>query len=297
MGKEVKVAIVGLDTSHAVEFPMHFQAPDCPPALRVPGIRVERCLRFETPFQDARGLDERQRQLEAWGVRVTERFEDAVADCDAIMIEVNDPTLHEQYFARCAGLGKPIFLDKPLADTGASGERILAEARRHGTRFFSASTLRFVGGLVGACASLPAPRACTAYGPLGIAPAGSSIVWYGVHVFEMLERALGRGARRVFTRLTATGAVALVGYDDGRSGVVELVKGAPIYGGSLRTDAAAVHFTVDMDLIYVSLLREVSAFFQGGPSPVAGEDTREVMAMLDAAERSAHTGREEPTGL
>jgi len=37
----------------------------------------------------------------------------------------------------------------------------------------------------------------------------------------------------------------------------------------------------------------VADFFRGGPAPVAMEDTLEVMALLDAAERSYQSGREE----
>lgn len=32
------------------------------------------------------------------------------------MMEINDPSLHLEYFKKCADLGKPIFLDKPLKE-------------------------------------------------------------------------------------------------------------------------------------------------------------------------------------
>lgn len=40
------------------------------------------------------------------------------------MLEVNDPALHWGCFQRCVTLGKPMFLDKPLADTLENGRRI-----------------------------------------------------------------------------------------------------------------------------------------------------------------------------
>ncbi|MFA5058834.1 MAG: Gfo/Idh/MocA family oxidoreductase [Opitutaceae bacterium] len=116
MSKDVNVAIIGLDTSHSVEFPRRMQAPDYDPAFKVPGLRAVSCLRFETPFQDKKGLDARQLQLEAWGIKVTERLNEAVADCDAIMLEINDPAHHLEYFKQIATLGKRVFIDKPLAD-------------------------------------------------------------------------------------------------------------------------------------------------------------------------------------
>ena len=122
---KMKVALIGLDTSHAVEFPRWMQDPAVPAALRVRDLCATRCLRFETPFQNRKGLDERQAYLERIGVMVTEEFDAAVADCDALMIEINDPARHLEYFEKCAGLGLPIFLDKPFADTPENARRIM----------------------------------------------------------------------------------------------------------------------------------------------------------------------------
>ena len=49
-------------------------------------MKATRSLRFETPFQGKAGLDQRQKTLEGIGVKVTEDFDEAVGDCDAIMI-------------------------------------------------------------------------------------------------------------------------------------------------------------------------------------------------------------------
>ena len=140
---KMKVALIGLDTSHAVEFPRWMQDPAVPAALRVRDLCATRCLRFETPFQNRKGLDERQAYLERIGVMVTEEFDAAVADCDALMIEINDPARHLEYFEKCAGLGLPIFLDKPFADTPENARRIMRIAEKNNVRFFTSSALRF----------------------------------------------------------------------------------------------------------------------------------------------------------
>lgn len=266
------------------------QAPDCPQDQRVAGMRALSCLRFETPFQDRQGLDERQAQLEFWGVRVTEDFDEAVADCDALFIVINDPQYHLEYFTRAAALGKPLFLDKPLADTVENGRQMCALAVETGLRFFSASSLRFVPQLTQACEAVSEPLSCTVYGPLGRAPSGSSIVWYGVHSFEMLQRAMGRGARSLYTRKDDAGVVVTVDYANGSRGIVELTEGAYIYGGCLRTTDTAVPYVVDMNRAYSDQLVEIEKFLTGAKPPLEVEDTLEVMAMLDAAERSLHSG-------
>jgi len=293
VSNEIKIGMIGLDTSHAIAFTKLLQAPDCPPEQRVAGARVVSCLRFVTPFQDEAGLDERQKQMEGWGVKVTQDFQEAVADCDALMLEINDPAYHLEYFTKCVALGKPIFLDKPLADTAANGKAICGLAKQKGLRMWSSSSLRFVPGLLEACERVPGAFYTTTYGPLGKAPAGSSIVWYGVHAFEMLQRAMGLGARAVFARADGVGAVSVVDYDEGRRGVVELTEGAWVYGGCVRGKDKAAPFIADMATLYRDQLVKIVEFFQGGEAPVALEDAMEVMAMLDAAKRSVHSGKME----
>ena len=292
---DLSIGIIGLDTSHSIEFPRRMQAPDCETKLRVPGMRAKTCLRFPTRFTDEEILDRRQAQLEAWGVIVTRDLDKALEGCDAFMIEINDPALHLEWFEKCARAGKPVFIDKPLADSSANGREIVRIARRNHIPLFSASSLRFVGALADACTAMPNPVLVSTYGPLGKAPAGSSIVWYGVHAFEMLQRALGRGAEEVRTHRDALGVTCIVGYPDARRGIVELTEKSGIYGGCLRTLETSVPFVVEMHHAYTEQLVDVLAFFRGGEPSLQLEDTLEVMALLDAAERSLQSGKTEST--
>jgi len=291
MPDEIKVALIGLDTSHTVQFAQRMQSPDVAPEQKVEGIEALACLRFETPFQNKEGLDARQAQLEGWGVKVTEDWDEAVAGCDALMLEVNDPAYHVEYFTKAMELGKPIFLDKPLADNIANGKLIYDLAKK--VRVFSASSLRFVPQLIEACDAVPVPAFTTTYGPLGKAPAGSSIVWYGVHAFEMLERAIGPGAVSVNVIRDKAGVVCDVEYPDNRRGLVELSEGSYHYGGNLRSKDKVAPFVVNMGRAYADLLVQIVEFFRGGKPPVSMEDTLEIMGMLDAAERSLASGRPE----
>ncbi|MFO7637395.1 MAG: Gfo/Idh/MocA family oxidoreductase [Clostridia bacterium] len=290
---ELKVAIIGLDSSHSIQFAMRTQAPDCPEDQKVKGLRIVSCMRFETPFQDKKGLDARQTQLEAWGVHVTEDFGEAVRDCDAIMLEINDPSLHLAYFEKAVKLGKPMFLDKPLADTIENGIKIFEIAKMHQAKVFSSSSLRFVPEVVGLSDEMKDPMTCSVLGPLGIALAGDSVIWYGVHTFEMLQKLMGRGARSVQAIKDDIGVVVTVEYENKRRGIVELTEDAFVYGGTLRGKDTIRTFAVNMDKAYKSLLDEIAAFFMGGPEPVALLDTLEVMDMMDATVKSLKTGKKE----
>ncbi len=295
MNSPLKIAIVGLDTSHAVEFPRLMQDPSIPEERRVSGMRATRCLRFETPFQDKEGLDKRQAVLEKIGILVTADFEEAVADCDAILIEINDPSLHLEYFRKCAPLGKPVFLDKPFADTFEHAQAIQKIAEEYHVRFFTASSLRYDVDFQDALAKNVHPASAVVWGALGKAPAGSSIVWYGVHTFEMLERIMGPGAATVQTVPDRKGVVCLVSYPDGRRGTVELTSGSYRYGGVIRDDAGREELFVSTGRIpfYKMLLDEILRFLRDDADVLPLAHSFEVMGMLDAAERSLHSGRME----
>ena len=293
MNKEIRVAVIGLDTSHSVELPRRMQAPDCPEESRVEGLRAVTCMRFETPFTNRQVLDERQQQLEAWGVRVTEDFNDAVSDCDAIMIEINDPAYHLEYFKKCMKCNKPIFLDKPLADHYENGKAIYDLAKENNVQVLSSSPLRYVQGLTDACRMVSKPMQTYCYGPLGIPPVGSGVIWYGVHCFEMLEKAMGRGAICVDTRKDPAGAVAIVEYPDKRRGIVELTEGAYTYGGTLRDGKSNPSYSVDSPVYYAEELKVIERFFRTGKANLCLDDALEVMNLLDAAAKSYESGKPE----
>jgi predicted dehydrogenase len=289
----LKVAMIGLDTSHSIQFSKRLNDPDCEPKFKVEGLKVVSCMRFKTPFQSKEGLDERQKQLEDWGIKVTEDFDECIADCDAIMLEINDPQYHLEYFEKVANLGKPIFLDKPMADTYKSGKAIYDLAKKNNTKVFSSSSLRFVEAVLEAKKEISEPEFVSTYGALGIASSGSSVVWYGVHTMEMLQKLMGPGAISVKAAKDAKGVVSIVKYKNGQRGIVESNTGSSIYGGMVRTKGKAHLFSVDMGMAYTLQLSEIAKFFKGGKPPVSFEDTLEVMDLLDTAQRSLDSGKEE----
>ena len=68
MKKDIKIAFIGLDTSHTIEFARRMVAPDCPADQKVRGLQPVSCLRFSTPFHSEEGLNQRQKTLEGWGI-------------------------------------------------------------------------------------------------------------------------------------------------------------------------------------------------------------------------------------
>lgn len=283
----LKVALIGLDTSHSVEFPKMMQSPEVPEALRVPGLRAISCMTFETPFQNKEGLARRRAELEPLGVKVTESFDEAVEGADALFLEINDPSLHLEYFRKAAGLGKRIFLDKPLAGTEADAQEIIALARANRVEVMSCSSLRYMPELDQAIAAISEPDHGAFFGPFGVPPVGSGIVWYGVHTAEMLVKAMGRGAATVRCIPNGGGVLFQVGYADGRNAIGELVQGAYAYGGSLRRNGESAVYSGNAN--YLHMLAQIESFLRTGCTDATLEEALEVTRIICAAERAFQT--------
>ncbi len=286
-----KLACIGLDTSHATKFTELIQGPD----KKADGLKVVSCQRFPTPFFPEDGQDERQQTMEDLGVKVTRSFEEAVEGVDGIMIEINDPAMHLEYFEKSAKLGLPIFLDKPMCDNVVNARKIYEMSK--GLRVWSASSLRFTTEIIDCCKNVPSPSICNTFGPLGNAPAGSSVVWYGVHAFEMLMTIMGPGAESVTAIKDDLGVVSVVKYADGRRGIVDCNSGFGKYGGRAISKEAADTFIVNFanaGSLYGNLITALADFYLKGILPVPLEHTFEIQAMLNAAENSIASGKAEP---
>lgn len=283
-----KLAIIGLDSSHSVVFTELIQGK----SKITEKLRVVSCMRFPSAFQSEPDQDIRQEKLETLGVKVTHSFTEAFEEADGVMLEVNDPALHWEYFKPVAELGLPVFLDKPLADNLDNGRRIYALAQAKKLRVWSSSSLRFSPEVTGCAAQVSAPRFCNVFGPLGKAVTGSSLIWYGIHSFEMLMTLMGRGAQSVFARQDASGIVTIVNYAGERRGVVECNAGAFKYGGRAQNEELVVPY-VTTGSPYPHLITALERFFIEGDIPVALEDSLEIQAILEAAEKSLESGKPE----
>ncbi len=289
---EIKVGIIGLDTSHTIEFTRRLQAPDCPADQKVKGMKVVGCLRFPSPFQSEPDQDKRQSQMEAWGVKVSTLPEETLKIADVLMLEVNDPALHLKYFRMASDTGKPLFLDKPPADTLENAREIFRIAREKKIKVFSTSSLRFAPQVIQLPREISRPKIGGAIGPLGLAPAGSSIVWYGIHTVEMVQAIMGTGAKKVFGRKDPMGISGIIEYDDGRRATVQLNEGIWHYAVMGLDDKTVKFLQVDASRLYADLLEKIAEFFRGGEAPVSFEESVEVQAILEALEKSVNSGRE-----
>ncbi|QSH41204.1 Gfo/Idh/MocA family oxidoreductase [Lentisphaerota bacterium ZTH] len=284
-----KLAIIGLDTSHTPKFVDFIQGEN----KLTDKLRVVKAMRFPSAFQSEAGQDERQAAIEKLGVKVSTDFAETVAGVDGLLLEINDPALHLEYFSKAAELGLPIFLDKPLADNIENAREIVRLKQEHNLNVWTSSSLRFTSEIKECTTKVSNPVLANTYGPLDSNDAGNPVVWYGVHSFEMLMTIMGQGAESVKATKDERGVVAIVNYKDGRRGIVELNSEAFIYGGRAQSADSAFSFVVDSSItsvVYANLMQAIEDFMLSGIVPITLEESFEVQAMLEATVQSLQSG-------
>lgn len=290
---ELKIGIVGCDTSHTLEFTRDFNVTKPSPVLK--DMRVT-CA-YQWGSRDILSMTNRYPrylpQLEKMGVRMVSSIRDVVSQVDAVLLETNDGSEHYEQAVEVFKSGKPVFIDKPLANTLADSIRIVRAAEKVGARFFTTSSNRFQ----------PNPRKARQgeFGPIesAVLHAPNQIMvkhgrytWYGIHGFEILETIMGTGCRSVTVTAGERDDVVACVWEDGRIGVVHFQQTCGEMGGYMLPKQGDEFRSVPIgkDEGYEALVEAIGMFFKTGVRPVEPVESLEVAAMMEAAELSRRRG-------
>ena len=301
---EIKVGIVGLDTSHCPAFTRMLN--DDSYEYHVPGARVVGAYPggsalFSLSRERVQGFTAELRDTH--GVRIYEDIPSLVAEVDAILLESVDGRQHLEQLAQivgaCAGGPKPVFVDKPFATSTADARAMIRLAERAGMPVMSSSSLRYSAGIVGLAERVEGSDggrvlSCEAFGPAAILEDYPGLFWYGIHSVEMLYLYMGRGCVSVRCIPQEEVDVIVGQWGDGRVGVV---RGTPIQGGEfgcvVHTGAGArCGVALSSPPGYYGLMQAVAQFFQSGVPPIDIGETFEIVSFLEAANWSReHAGQ------
>jgi hypothetical protein len=282
---ELRVGLVGLDTSHVTAFTKVLNDPKDP--QHVAGARVTAAFKGGSPDIESSWsrVDVYTKELvEKWGVKVYPTLEEMCAQVDVVMIESVDGRPHLEQARPVIRARKPLFIDKPMAGSLKDAVEIFRLAREAGVPVFSASSLRYGkatqqvrSGSIG-----KVTRAET-FSPASLEPHHPELFWYGIHGVESLFTVMGTGCESVRRTNTVDGKIEVVGtWKGGRQGVFrESPKG---YGGRVWGEKGESE--VGAYDGYAPLLVQVVKFFQTGVAPVAPEETIEILAFMEAADES-----------
>ena len=288
MDSVMRVGMVGLDTSHCPTFARLLN--DDSERYHIRGARVIGAYpggsaHFALSRDRVQGFTSQMR--DEHGVRIYDTISELVEDVDAILLESSDGRQHLQQFAQLA-VGKPVFIDKPLATTTLDARAIISLAGTTHTPIMSCSSLRYAVGIADLVPEREHVLSCEAFGPATLLDDFPGLFWYGIHSAEVLFGKMRSGCRLVQLLNHPDTDVAIGTWADGRIGILRGTRyPQDAFGCVVHTDTATrCALAQSVPPYYALMLEQIVAFFATGVSPIDSAETWDIIAFLEAAERS-----------
>jgi predicted dehydrogenase len=219
--------------------------------------------------------------------------EQCTEDVDAVIIPDDGSGCQYEYAVAALEKGLPTFCDKPLAMTAKEAKRIAQIAKDHRAPFMSASSLRFVPDIV----ALRDEVRAGALGEVNLATVagGGDPIWYGIHALSMAYGVFGPGAVSCLNVGVEDRNVVRVRYAKGRDVLLMVGQPPQVCGGyQINLYGAEGWKSVSPSLsdLYVYLMQRFIALVRDGEVSVPIDEEVEVIAVLEAGQRSLAEGRE-----
>ncbi|HEV3200108.1 MAG TPA: Gfo/Idh/MocA family oxidoreductase [Bryobacteraceae bacterium] len=290
---DFRLGIVGTDTSHASAFTKMLN-DDPAQADHIAGARVVAAFKGGSgDIEESHSRVERYAEelRSKWGVEIVPDIATLLTKVDGVLLTSIDGRVHLEQARPVIAAHKPLFIDKPLASTVEDAREIARLAREAGVAWFSSSSLRF--GAIGASMKFADTTGVSTWGPGPMEPHHYlDLSWYAVHPIEVLYTLMGPGCETV-TRTTGATADLVVGrWKDGRIGTVRAIRPYSDYGAVVyrSKDVVESHPKAGAATDYRPLVVEIVKFFQTGKPPVPNDETLEMFAFMDAAQKSKEQG-------
>lgn len=281
---EIRLGIIGLDTSHVTAFTETMNNPKAKD--HVPGARVVAAFKggspdIESSINRVEGYTTTLR--DKYGVKIYDTVQEVCANVDAVLIEAVDGRPHLEQARIVIAARKPLYIDKPVAGTLKDALEIYRLAEAAGVPIFSSSSLRFgKNTLAVRNGSIGKVQSAVTTSPAHLDPHHPDLFWYGVHGCESLFTVMGTGCETVERRKTADGKIEVVGHwKGGRTGTFREDK---TYGGKAVGEKG--ESPVGSFDGYTPLVAEIVKFFQTKQPPVSAAETIELFAFMEAADES-----------
>jgi predicted dehydrogenase len=285
---DLRLGIIGLDTSHVVAFTKLLNDPA--DKSHVPGGRV--VVAYKGGSRDIESswdrVEEYTKQLQdQFGVKIVDSIEALCRQVDAVLLESVDGRPHLAQARPVIQAGKPLFIDKPVAGSLRDAIEIFRLAREQKVPVFTSSAYRYYDSLVALKrAEVGEIRGAVSYGPAHAEPHHPSLFWYGIHPTEALFAILGTGCETVVCGSTPDTDVVTGIWSGGRVGTLHaLRRGATPHKVIVFGTKAVAEQKAGSDS-YAPLVFEIMKFFQTGVAPVSPEETLEIFAFMEAADES-----------
>lgn len=291
LAEDLRVGIIGLDTSHVIAFAKVLN--DSKDPEHVPGARVVAAFKGGSPDikSSAERIDGYTSKLQEAGVKLYGSIEEMCAQVDAVLLESVDGRPHLEQVKPVFAAKKPVFIDKPLAGSLRDALEIARLGEASGTPWFSSSSYRYYASMQALKQQDVGPvRGAISYGPCHLEPHHPDLFWYGVHAAEALFTVMGTGCQSVARVTTPDTDVVTGTWSDGRTGVLYgLRTGDTPHKVTVFGAKKTVEQQTGPDS-YAPLVAEIVKFFRTGKPPVSAAETVEIFAFMEAADESKRQG-------
>lgn len=289
--KEIRVGIIGLSV-HSADFTEILNGEKATDKMK--GCRVMSIYHpkgnedVEFPAQQLNKFTE---TIRAHGVEFVSSIDAVVDQSDAIMLLTNDGRPHLEQVLPVFKAGKPVFIDKPLANTLKNVQAIFQKSKQYGVPLFSSSPLRYGKTVqdIGRGKTIGNVLGADAYGPAPVQPSHVDLFWDGIHAVETVFTVMGRGCQWVSRSHSSVSDVVVGSWTGDRLGMVRgLRAGRAGFGGTAygANGIAAIGGFQG----YGPLVEAIVDFFRTGNPPVSMEETIEIYAFMEAADESKRRG-------
>jgi predicted dehydrogenase len=286
-----RIGIIGLDTSHSIAFTKWFNREEA--GGETGGYKVIAAYpqgSLDIVSSTSR-IPANTEEIKKYGVSITSSIAELLNQVDVVCLETNDGRRHLEQAMEVFQAGKPVFIDKPVTASLKDAITLYEAAEKYRVPVFSSSSLRYTANTkLVAQGDFGAVLGADTFSPATIEKTHPDLFWYGIHGVEMLYAVLGTGCRSVYRSYSPDADLVIGEWADGRIGTFRGTrKGKADFGGTAFCEKANVQLGPFTG--YIPLLEEVVRFFQTGKAPVSPTETIELIAFLEAADKSRKKGK------
>jgi hypothetical protein len=285
--KGKRVGIVGLDSSHAIAFTKELNANQGTDIYK--GYTVVAAYPMGSPGipLNAKRIPQFTEEIKRLDVKIVDSITQLLKQVDVVLLETNDGNLHLKQAEEIIKARKPLFIDKPIANSYQDAAKIFALAEKYNTPVFSTSSLRYIEGL--AEIDKKSVLGADIYSPAHLEPSHKDLYWYGIHGVEMLFALLGPECLNVQVTHSENVDICVGRWAGGKIGVLRGTRnGVDAFGGTAYTVDKTI--TLGAYKGYSPMLKRIVDFYETGQAPVDNKETLAICKFIDAAYQSRING-------
>jgi len=285
----IRIGIVGAENTHSAAIAKTLNV-----SRSVPGFAVAAIWGETAAFA--------RKSAEAGQIpRIVKRPADMIGDVDAVVVDHRHARYHLSAAEPFLAGRLPMFIDKPFCYRLAEGRKFLARARRMKvpvTSFSTVPTSQSFKAFRRQVAKAGPVCAAASFGPCDLASKYGGVFFYGIHQVDLLLELFGTEVTAVCVEQAAKGkdAVASLFWKNGMTASMHCLTGwSTGFQVSVVTEKGPLGVKLQSDANpYLAGIQTFCRMFRSGKEPVAHKRFLAPIAVLEALEKSARTGRLTP---